>query len=196
MDRTHQSVTIFCSLLLFLALLVTPLKDGTYTLVLDASGDQIDFSRLLMEIVLISTIYGAFHIAAGSNPVRLKAGALSPKEVRIFGYVSLAVCLLLLWAFDRHPYQYYIHLRYAVCGAGLYGVYLTRASLMRIWQIIFLLMACLYNPIFPVHLERSTWEVVNVVTGITFVLAWMAFRRTRDQAASMASTEEAPGSEV
>lgn len=86
MDRTHQLVIVFCSLLLFLSLLVPPLNDGTYKLVLDASGDQIDFPKLLMEFALVGTIYGAFRVTSGSNLLRLKAAKLTSKDVKMFGY--------------------------------------------------------------------------------------------------------------
>jgi hypothetical protein len=73
---------------------------------------------------------------------------------------------LLFWALARHPYGYFVLLRWVTCGVLAYCGYLSY-SLKRIpWAWLFGFLALLFNPIAPVRLDRQTWAYLDIGTGV------------------------------
>lgn len=70
------------------------------------------------------------------------------------------------------PYGYFQILRWTTCiTAGLFA----HESISWFKQpvpTIFIAIAVLFNPIIPIHLSRSIWLILDVITGIIF-LAWI-----------------------
>jgi hypothetical protein len=69
-----------------------------------------------------------------------------------------------------NPYGYYVVLRWVCCGVFAYLA--SQASVLKLqgWVWVLGVTAAVYNPIFPFHLTREIWSVINVVTiGIAFV---------------------------
>lgn len=80
--------------------------------------------------------------------------------------------ILLLWALDRHPYGYYTLLRFVVCGVSAYGAYFSSEIIIRKgWAWIFGIIAILFNPIIPIHLDRGTWAVIDVIVAAVFSIS-------------------------
>jgi hypothetical protein len=72
--------------------------------------------------------------------------------------VALAVAL-----FDL-PYVYYVLLRFVVAGSS---VLIMSAEIERgrpAWAWTFAVLALIYNPIIPVHLDREIWSLINVAS--------------------------------
>lgn len=95
--------------------------------------------------------------------------------------VALVLAAMLLWALvDSNPYGYYQLLRWG-CFVGF--LLIARYSQLRShepWIWAFGALALLYNPIFPVALGRSLWEVVNVGTGVVLIV-WFIGELGRSQ---------------
>ncbi len=75
------------------------------------------------------------------------------------------------------PYGYYMFVRLVLCGSAVYGAYLLPIKgSIAFWLMI--LLAILYNPIFPVHLgDKKLWFVINVATlAIFFWVSWVQRR--------------------
>jgi arginine exporter protein ArgO len=72
---------------------------------------------------------------------------------------------LLFWALADHPYGYFILLRFVVCAVGAYCAFAAYAAKEEQWAWVFGLLAVLFNPIIPVHMNRQVWSVVDVVVG-------------------------------
>jgi hypothetical protein len=78
---------------------------------------------------------------------------------------QLLVIVMLLWALvPGNPYGYYILLRWVCCGLFAYLTFQAFESKRQGWAWVLGMTAAVYNPIFPVHLTRGIWMVVNVVT--------------------------------
>ena len=99
-------------------------------------------------------------------------------------YISIIVRLvaagLLIWAVDRHPYDYYTVLRWVVCGSASYYLYIAYKLRKIPWVWIFGIMAVLFNPIIPVHLNKSTWAPIDVISG-GIILVSIFFIREKGQ---------------
>ncbi|MFN4083187.1 MAG: DUF6804 family protein [Bacteroidia bacterium] len=88
----------------------------------------------------------------------------------------LIACGLLLTAIASLPYGYYRFLRIAITiisGVNAYSVF---ESDNKILFICFLMVAVLFNPIFPIYFEKATWAPIDLVVGVFFGLT--AFIKT------------------
>lgn len=83
---------------------------------------------------------------------------------------ALVPAAMLLIALLPLPYGYYTLLRLVVTGWALFLVwfeYEGRSSVTP-WAVGFAVIAALFNPIVPVHLDRDTWRVIDVAIAAVF----------------------------
>lgn len=83
--------------------------------------------------------------------------------------IRLIGSILLFWALDDHTYGYYSLLRFISFGVGIYLVYLSMSMKQISWAWIFGMIALIFNPLFPIRLERELWAYVDVISGIIFL---------------------------
>jgi hypothetical protein len=93
--------------------------------------------------------------------------------------VRLVALVLLLWALDRHAYGYYQILRWVVCGAGAYSAFVAVDSEKISWAWALGITAILFNPIVPVHLDRDTWAVIDIIAALLFAISTFFVREQR-----------------
>ena len=74
---------------------------------------------------------------------------------------------LVLAALAPLPYGYYVFLRIVLCGACALLAFsdYRRKQSNNLWLVGLLLLAVIYNPLIPVHLEREVWAPINVATA-------------------------------
>ena len=78
--------------------------------------------------------------------------------------------IMLLWALNpSNPYAYYKLLRWVCCGIFAYLAFQSFDRKKQGWVWLLGITALLYNPIFPVHLNRAIWSDVNIVTVIILI---------------------------
>ena len=97
---------------------------------------------------------------------------------RIVGlYIAwlVAAAVLVSAAVERHPYSFYTLLRWICCPVFAYSAFAAHERNRVVWVWIFGVLAALYNPIFRVHLHRSTWIRVNWFTMAVIIVAIVAF---------------------
>mgnify|MGYP001072638627 CR=1 FL=1 len=89
---------------------------------------------------------------------------------------SLIAAIMLLAALGKWPYGYFILLRWVVTASAVF-VAIVALNTKQYWGIwLFGLLAILFNPIAPVHLNRTTWQPIDVVTAGIFVAAVFLIR--------------------
>jgi len=88
----------------------------------------------------------------------------------------IAAVMLISAAVQRHPYSFYTLLRWICCPIFGYSAVSAYENKRVPWTWIFGVLALLYNPIFRVHLDRSTWTGVNWVTIGVIVIAAIVWR--------------------
>ncbi len=89
------------------------------------------------------------------------------KIINIFSIVSI---VLLVIAFAQNPYSYYITMRWFITIFSLVTIF---NALKEDYKIIIYLNCAIpivYNPILPIHLTRSIWEIINIVTILILIL--------------------------
>ena len=65
---------------------------------------------------------------------------------------------------------YYILLRWIVAGSALIFAYGFYKSNITHWALVFGSVAFLFNPIFPVYLDKQTWVIIDLITAMLFFL--------------------------
>ena len=85
--------------------------------------------------------------------------------------------MLVYAVIEKHPYSYYTLLRWVCCPVFAFSA-VSAFQINRVgWTWIFGVLAALYNPIFRVHVDRSTWIGVNWFTIGVIAVAAVAFWR-------------------
>ena len=101
------------------------------------------------------------------------------KSTRPFIPQILAM-LMLLWALlPMNPYGYYVLLRVVVCGVSAYVAYCSFTCGSKALAWILAGTSLLYNPFLPVHLTRTIWVLVNLVTIVLFAYSIVALKWQR-----------------
>jgi CheY-like chemotaxis protein len=86
--------------------------------------------------------------------------------------VAIAIfALVAVWS--RWPYGTYTILRFAVCAASVYVVVRSHEAGQTAWVWIGGITAALFNPFFPLHLQRGQWKILDFGAALVFALwAW------------------------
>lgn len=85
-------------------------------------------------------------------------------------WFKILVAILLFVALGNHPYSYYQILRWSVMIIGIYSAYAAHESKKDGWAWIFGVIAVLFNPIIPFYFSKETWQFLDLVTGIIFLI--------------------------
>ena len=94
-------------------------------------------------------------------------------------WARVAAIAMLVAAVGPWPYDYFTIMRFAVCAVTAFGAFQAHerarnASTAQFrerqqqWTWTLALIAILFNPFIPVHLERGTWTVIEI--GVALVL--------------------------
>lgn len=70
------------------------------------------------------------------------------------------------------PYGYYQVLRLVAFGCATFAA----IQLWSRWQFLSValaLTALTFNPVFPVHLDRSVWSLLNIIAAAIFIIGWL-----------------------
>jgi uncharacterized protein DUF6804 len=97
--------------------------------------------------------------------------------------VWLVPPIVLVIATARLPYGYYTFARIVTCGiATLIAVagFFERPA-VQAWSVLLILVAVLFNPVVPIHLNRSTWFYLDLITTAVFVAHLFLVRERADE---------------
>lgn len=94
------------------------------------------------------------------------------REYLVFSVVSRVVASgVLLWASGKHGYDYFVVLRWVVCGVSVFCSYMSHSKNIIFWSWVFGCVAVLFNPVVPVRLSRHTWTYLDVACGILLLVS-------------------------
>lgn len=78
--------------------------------------------------------------------------------------------LLGLAIFDW-PYDYYVFLRFFVSIVAGFVAYAFFQSNNVLWGWVFVVVTYLFNPFFPVYLDKGQWVVIDIISSGLFFYA-------------------------
>jgi len=92
--------------------------------------------------------------------------------IRYKDIVSVIVIVMLLLAIpDIWPYGYYIVLRWVVAASALFLIWVSYELKKQFWLVPMAMVAILFNPIVPIHLDKETWTIIDFVVAILFLVS-------------------------
>ena len=106
------------------------------------------------------------------DPVKSKAISMDkPNEIQFTKWPAVLASGLLILSFLAWPYAYYTFLRIAITGVAVYyAYYLYSIKKQDFWFWGFVVIAILFNPIFPIYLgDKSIWGIIDIATAIYFI---------------------------
>lgn len=77
------------------------------------------------------------------------------------------------------PYGYYTIMRWVVCALCGWLAISAHAARQEPWVWAWIIVAGIYNPIFPVHANREVWSIVNLAT--IAIAAWFGLGAKRNK---------------
>lgn len=83
----------------------------------------------------------------------------------------ISIIFLCIALADGLTYGFFTFLRWVVFLSSVYVVYLSVKTKQEVWIFVFGLLAILFNPIAIIHLSRNTWQVLDVLTGLFFLVS-------------------------
>ena len=66
------------------------------------------------------------------------------------------------------PYGYYNLLRLVVCGTGVFLAVISYKYKNTAWAWTMGIVAFIFNPIFPMHLGKEIWVIIDIAIAIIF----------------------------
>ena len=109
--------------------------------------------------------------------------AFAKADIAAVVAAGLIPMLALLWGMQPgNPYGYFVFLRIAVCMSAFVFVALFAGQKRETLVILFVGIMILFNPLFPIHLTRDKWLVIDALTIVFFVVGlgfWFAELRKK-----------------
>lgn len=93
------------------------------------------------------------------------------KQKQILVPSIITSVLLLIAIFPIKEYSYFVLLRWVVCFSAIFVGYFLFQEKRYSWVWLMGIIAVLFNPIEPVHLNKGIWQVIDFVTAIIFIVA-------------------------
>lgn len=81
------------------------------------------------------------------------------------------VALLLAIPSGFFPYGYFVLLRWVIAGIALFILWIAYNSQKMGWVWIMGGITLLFNPLLPIHLDKSIWQVIDSVVALTFLVS-------------------------
>jgi hypothetical protein len=103
---------------------------------------------------------------------------MNRKIVLAPAFVSSAMLYL---AVVSWPYDFYVVLRWVVCASAIYLSYLAYSEYEneKTWLFIFIPIALIFNPLIPLHLEKTSWVYIDVLAALFFASSFYVLERAR-----------------
>ena len=89
----------------------------------------------------------------------------------------IAAVMLVFAAAEKQPDSFYTLLRWVCCAVFAYSAVTSFQMKRVLWLWIFAVLAVLFNPIFPLGLDRTQWIVADWFSIGAMVIAAFVFRK-------------------
>ena len=91
--------------------------------------------------------------------------------------IIISIIMLLMAILGHWHYGFYTLLRLVVCLTSIFVASFAYKARLRYWTYMMGLIALLFNPIIKVYFNKSTWQLIDLVTAIIFVISIAKLKR-------------------
>src|SRR6266480_4061090 len=104
---------------------------------------------------------------------------MKAKSTILLLYIAwlIAAVMLVFAAAEKQPDNFYTLLRWVCCAVFAYSGVASFQIKRLLWLCIFGVLAVLFNPIFPLGLDRNSWIVADGFSIGAMVIAAFIFRK-------------------
>ena len=115
-------------------------------------------------------------------------------------YIAIIMLIVTVITAGELPYAYYILLRWVVCAASVITLGMAINEERTGWKVVFGILALLFNPLIPIHLDREIWLPIDILAALIFFISNFSIGRISKvqnlrQNWEVASTEEVESGE-
>jgi len=90
------------------------------------------------------------------------------KYKNIVSTVSIIMLILAIPTF--WAYEYYVLLRWVITISAVFLSWLAYESKKIFWFFLMGVIVILFNPIIPIHLNKETWIIIDLIAAILFLI--------------------------
>lgn len=98
------------------------------------------------------------------------------KKNILFILARIIAIIFLLVAYTNQPISFYYFLRFIICAVAIYSAYFSFKTKQTIWIWLMSAIAILFNPLFPIYLERDLWEIYDAIAILILLLSIPSLR--------------------
>ena len=104
---------------------------------------------------------------------------MKAKSTILLLYIAwvIAAVMLVFAAVEKQPDSFYTLLRWVCCAVFAYSAVTSFQMKHVLWLGIFAVLAVLFNPIFPLGLNRTQWIVADWFSIGAMVIAAVIYRK-------------------
>ena len=95
--------------------------------------------------------------------------------------VIISIIMLLLAIPSGWPYGYYTLLRFIVCGTSVYLALFAYEHKKQVWLWLMGFITLLFNPLIPVHLNKESWTVIDLLVALIMLSSIFIFKETKEK---------------
>lgn len=99
--------------------------------------------------------------------MKIKFTQLNKKNIAVI----IAAAILFLALFGGWPYGFFTLLRFVVFATTAYVAWMAYEQQKEKWVWIFGFLAVLFNPFFPIYLNRDLWSIIDFITGVFLIIS-------------------------
>jgi hypothetical protein len=89
----------------------------------------------------------------------------------------IGAVMLIFAAAEKQSDSFYTILRWVCCAVFVYSAIISVQIKRMLWLAIFAVLGIVFNPIYPLPLDRSAWIVTDWVSIAAMIIATFAFRK-------------------
>lgn len=131
-----------------------------------------DFFLTNEDVMLIKTVIEEkIDIPKQNNKTNIKINESQKRPIKLLILPFVLILIFLLSIFDM-PYGFYTFARIAIFALSLVFLYIlyNHNEDFSLKFIPIIVIAILWNPIFPIYLDKETWVVLDIVAIITEII--------------------------
>jgi hypothetical protein len=104
---------------------------------------------------------------------------MKAKSAILFLYIAwlIAAVMLVFAAAEKQPDSFYTLLRWVCCAVFVYSAVISFQMKRMLWLAIFAVLAIVFNPTYPLPLDRNAWMVVDWFSIAAMIIAGFVFRK-------------------
>jgi uncharacterized membrane protein YhdT len=93
----------------------------------------------------------------------------------LYGALAVVIVMLICAVTRRNPHGFFTLSRWVCCIAFAYSAFASHLLRRKVWTVIFVVQAVLFNPLAQFHFRRDTWQTLDKLAIAAVLVAAVMF---------------------